>query len=78
MSRLAISRTASSNWWSGWTPPDSRLGHLEAIERGLADLLVHIEDMRSNKETAACGQKTSPGIDALKHDIARTQDTSKQ
>ena len=29
---------------------DSRLGHLEAIERGLADLLVHIEDMRANKE----------------------------
>ena len=29
---------------------DSRLGHLEAIERGLADLLVHIEDMRANKD----------------------------
>lgn len=25
---------------------DARLGHLEAIERGLADLLVHIEQMR--------------------------------
>src|SRR6185437_11966550 len=28
---------------------DSRLGHLEAIERGLADLLVHIEDMRGTR-----------------------------
>src|SRR4051812_5797104 len=27
---------------------DSRLGHLEAIERGLADLLVYLEEMRSN------------------------------
>src|SRR4029079_13914940 len=26
---------------------DSRLGHLEAIERGLADLLVYLEEMRS-------------------------------
>ena len=28
---------------------DSRLVHLEAIERGLADLLVHIEDIRGNR-----------------------------
>lgn len=27
---------------------DSRLGHLEAIERGLADLLVYLEEMRSS------------------------------
>ena len=27
---------------------DSRLGHLEAIERGLADLLVYLEEMRGN------------------------------
>jgi len=26
---------------------DSRLGHLGAIERGLADLLVYLEEMRS-------------------------------
>ena len=53
---------------------DSRLGHLEAIERGLADLLVHIEDMRANKDTGGLRADNSPGVDALKHDIARTQD----
>ena len=40
---------------------DSRLGHLEAIERGLADLLVHIEDMRANKDrAAACAPTIRP------------------
>jgi localization factor PodJL len=53
---------------------DSRLGHLEAIERGLADLLVHIEDMRANKEAGGLRAENSPGVDALKHDMARTQD----
>jgi localization factor PodJL len=49
---------------------DSRLGHLEAIERGLADLLVHIED----KGAGGLRAPDSPGVDDLKHDIARTQD----
>jgi len=53
---------------------DSRLGHLEAIERGLADLLVHIEDMRANKQSGALRADNSPAVDSLKHDIARTQD----
>ncbi|HEY1312146.1 MAG TPA: hypothetical protein VGF02_14465, partial [Pseudolabrys sp.] len=49
---------------------DSRLGHLEALERGLADLLVHIE---ANKDSGPRAE-TSPGVNDLKHDIARTQD----
>ncbi|MSO66910.1 MAG: hypothetical protein EXQ82_03650 [Pseudolabrys sp.] len=53
---------------------DSRLGHLEAIERGLADLLVHIEDMRSNKNGGGLRAESSAGVVDLKHDIARTQD----
>jgi len=57
---------------------DSRLSHLEAIERGLADLLVHIEDMRANKDTGGLRADNSPGVDALKHDIARTQDALEQ
>src|SRR6185437_13845445 len=49
---------------------DSRLGHLEALERGLADLLMHAEANKDN------GPRTdaSPGVNDLKHDIARTQD----
>jgi localization factor PodJL len=51
---------------------DSRLGNLDAIERGLADLLVHIEDIRANKETA--GLRAGGDADLLKQDMARTQD----
>lgn len=48
---------------------DSRLGHLEAIERGLGDLLVHI---RETSAQGAAQAENSAGVDALKHDIART------
>ncbi len=53
---------------------DSRLGHLESIERGVADLLVHIEEMRTSKDAGALRAQDAPGVDGLKHDIARTQD----
>jgi len=52
---------------------DSRLGHLETIERGLADLLLHIEDIRTNRQSEALRAENGPGVDALKQDIARTQ-----
>jgi localization factor PodJL len=52
---------------------DSRLSHLEAIERGVADLLVHIEEMRTGK--LAGWNAEAPAVDALKHDMARSQDT---
>lgn len=52
---------------------DSRLSHLETIERGLADLLVHIEDIRANKQSDALRSENSAGVDALKSDLARTQ-----
>ena len=51
---------------------DSRLSHLDAVERGLTDLLVHIEDIRVNKETAGLRAESAPDIDLLKQDIART------
>jgi localization factor PodJL len=53
---------------------DSQLGHLEAIERGLADLLVHIEEMRANKGTGALREENSPAVAELRQGIARTQD----
>ena len=49
---------------------ESRLGHLEAVERGLSDLLVHIEN---NKQGSGLRADGSPAVDELKHDIARTQ-----
>ncbi|HZL31859.1 MAG TPA: hypothetical protein VFC54_12475 [Pseudolabrys sp.] len=53
---------------------DSRLGHLEAIERGLGDLLVHIEEMRADKGAGGVRETDSPSVIDLKNDIARTQD----
>jgi len=52
---------------------ESRLNHLEAIERGLGDLLVSIQDMRAAKTAEAQHVPDQPNVDALKHDIARTQ-----
>jgi localization factor PodJL len=54
---------------------DSRLTHLEAIERGLGDLLVNMETMRA--QTGKAGglrNGSASGVDDLKQDIARTQD----
>ncbi len=54
---------------------DARLGHLEAVERGLTDLLVHIEELRANKQSSALRVEDTSGIDMLKQDVARTQST---
>lgn len=52
---------------------DSRLGHLEAIERGLGDLLVHIEEMRANRNSGAVREDGSPVVTDLQQQLARTQ-----
>ena len=57
---------------------DSRLGHLEAVERGLTDLLVHIEELRANRQSSALRAEDTSGIDTLKQDIARTQNRSRR
>ena len=51
---------------------DARLDHLDAIERGLADLLIQIEGQRM---AAPRGGIESPDADALKRDVQRTQDS---
>ena len=51
---------------------DSRLDKLDAIERGLADLLVHIEELRANKKSQAI-RAEGPGIDVLTQDIVYTR-----
>ncbi len=52
---------------------DSRLGHLEAIERGLGDLLVHIEELRANKNPGAVREENAPHVAHLQEQLARTQ-----
>ncbi len=53
---------------------DARFSHLEAIERGLTDLLVHIEDLRTNKESLALRAESTPDFGELRLDVVRTQD----
>jgi localization factor PodJL len=60
---------------------DARLGNLDAVERGLADLLVHLEQIRSANGNAAA-PPSPPAADSIERDVAeikeierRTQDT---
>ena len=51
---------------------ESRLDKLDAIERGLADLLVHIEELRANRQSTAIRDE-GPGMDLLAQDVAYTR-----
>ena len=51
---------------------DSRLGNLEAVERGLSDLLAHVEDIKASSETLHADRMQ--GAYDLKTDIARAQE----
>jgi localization factor PodJL len=54
---------------------DSRLGLLEGVERGLADLLVHIEHLRGAKGEGQGHAGEPITADAIEHEVARTQDS---
>jgi len=51
---------------------DSRLDKLDAIDRGLTDLLVHIEELCANQKSPAI-RAEAPGIELLTQDIAYTR-----
>jgi localization factor PodJL len=60
---------------------DARLGNLQAVERGIADLLVHIEQIRGGNGVAAAATPRKP-VEAIERDVAeikrsdrRTQDS---
>lgn len=60
---------------------DARLGHLEAIERGLTDLLVHIDEVRGSGG-ASGATLAPPAVHDMERDVAeikqndrRTQDS---
>ncbi|HZC56221.1 MAG TPA: hypothetical protein VE396_09275, partial [Xanthobacteraceae bacterium] len=62
---------------------DARLGNLEAVERGLADLLVHIDEARARGAPAGLAATAKPvAVDTIQRDVAeikrsdrRTQDS---
>jgi localization factor PodJL len=51
---------------------NSRLDKLDAIERGLADLLVHIEELRTNRKSTAI-RAEALGIDSITQDLVYTR-----
>ncbi|MPZ56136.1 MAG: hypothetical protein GEU91_06465 [Rhizobiales bacterium] len=53
----------------------SRLGHLEAIERGLADVLVHLEEQRARGGTALRAGAGDPAVDQIKRDLEAVNGT---
>ncbi len=56
---------------------DSRIGQLEAIERGLSDLLIHIEQKQNTRAPAPSEGAAPAAVDALKHDFAQAQEALK-
>ncbi len=63
---------------------DARLGHLEAIERGLADLLVHIEQMRGitgkgeGGDNQALMAQDPVAVEAMSRDVAEIKQTERR
>ncbi|MGB7036584.1 MAG: hypothetical protein WBD71_13790, partial [Xanthobacteraceae bacterium] len=50
---------------------DARLGNLEAVERGLADLLVHLDQIRGGSGAAkATVTPRAPAVEAIVRDVA--------
>jgi localization factor PodJL len=51
---------------------DARLGMLEGVERGLADLLVYIKQLRG-EESAAASATAPAAVESIQHDVAETR-----
>jgi localization factor PodJL len=52
----------------------SRLGQMEAIERGLSDVLALIEEMRADKAAQSQHFNPAPAVDELRTNMVQTQD----
>src|SRR5215469_497180 len=49
---------------------DARLGKLTAVERGVTDLLSHIDELRGPESTPAAGATARPAVAAIARDVA--------
>jgi localization factor PodJL len=61
---------------------DARLGNMAAVERGVSDLLAHMEQLRGAEPAPAAGASSRPAVAAIARDVAeikrserRTQDS---
>jgi localization factor PodJL len=59
---------------------DARFVHLEAVERGLADLLVHIEQLRgtNGKPAGPAEGDVKIGVGAIERDVAEIKQTERR
>ncbi len=58
---------------------DARLGLLEGVERGLADLLVYIEQLRgANSGGEAAAQAKRLAVEAIEHEVAEIKQTGRR
>jgi localization factor PodJL len=60
---------------------DARLGHLEAIERGIADLLVHIEELRGPNGAALAPRMPAaeaPTVHAIEREVAEIKQSEQR
>jgi localization factor PodJL len=54
---------------------DSRFGLLEGVERGLADLLVYIDQLRATKSDEEGVVRKPVAVESIEQEVARTQDS---
>ena len=60
---------------------DARLGLLEGVERGLADLLVYIEQLRGAGSAGDAGANVAAqplAVDAIEHEVAEIKQTERR
>ena len=56
---------------------DARFGLLEGIERGLADLLVHLDQLRG-KSPGSADDNHPVAVDVIEHDVAEIKETERR
>src|SRR6516225_4164700 len=57
---------------------DARLGTMAAVERGVTDLLAHMEQLRSAEPAPAAGANSRPDVAAIERDVAEIKRTEQR
>src|SRR6516165_7258834 len=57
---------------------DARLGTMAAVERGVTDLLAHMEQLRSAEPAPAAGANSRPAVAAIARDVAEIKRTEQR
>jgi localization factor PodJL len=57
---------------------DARLGNVAAVERGVTDLLAHMEQLRGAETAPAAGASSRPAVAAIARDVAEIKRTEQR